>query len=119
MTSKPKLNQPDVETTTTIPNITIEKEKNLELAKQLGIDLTSLTPQPSKLEQCIKEWEDRNFIVENDKLYIFLNHMQHNLSIVIVKNEIKYHVFYGYISLELNELLTQTLKTLEVENNAK
>ena len=25
MTSKPKLNQPDVETTTTIPNITIEK----------------------------------------------------------------------------------------------
>ena len=90
------------------------KKQNLELTKQCGIDLT---PQPSKLEQCIKEWEERGFIVENDEFYIFLNHEQYGISMVINKKERKYHIYFGYISLELNELLNKTLKAMEKMKN--
>ena len=65
------------------------------------------------LKKCIKEWEERGFIVNNNDFYIFLHHEQHCVSMVIEKKEMKYHTYYGYISLELSELLTQTLKALE------
>ena len=68
------------------------------------------------LSKCIKEWEERGFIVNNNDFYIFLHHEQHCVSMVIEKKEMKYHTYYGYISLELSELLHKTLKALEVEN---
>ena len=70
----------------------------------------------STLLECIKVWVDKGFIVNNNDLYIFLHHEQQGISMFINKEEIKYHTYYGYISLELNELLTKTLKALEVEN---
>lgn len=68
------------------------------------------------LEQCIKEWENKGFIVKNDKDYIFLDYGEYGIGLFIDKREMKYHIFYGYISLELNKLLTKTLKSLEVKN---
>jgi len=68
-------------------------------------------------KQCIKEWEERGFIVENDEFYIFLNHEQYGISMVINKKERKYHIYFGYISLELNELLNKTLKAMEKMKN--
>ena len=69
------------------------------------------------LEECIKEWKEKGFIVNNNDLYIFLHHEQHSISLFINKREIKYHIYNGYISLELNELLSKTLKALVVTNN--
>lgn len=68
-------------------------------------------------EQCIKEWINKGFTVGNNEDYLFLHHEQHSISMFINKKEIKYHIFYGYISLELNELLNKTLKSLEVEDD--
>jgi len=91
-------------------NVTPENIREVLLTGQM------FRNQPT-LDDCIKKWEEKEFIVENDEFYIFLNHRQHNLSMVINKKEIKYHIYFGYISLELNELLTQTLKAIEVEND--
>ena len=71
--------------------------------------------QPT-LEECIKDWEEKGFIVDNNKFCIHLEHIQYQGDMFIHKEEKKYHVHYGYISLELNELLTKTLKALEVED---
>jgi hypothetical protein len=46
---------------------------------------------------------------------MFLHHEQYGINMVIDKKEIKYHTYFGYISLELNELLTKILKALEVD----
>jgi hypothetical protein len=86
----------------------------LGLTKRNKDKLKELTHQPT-LSECIKEWEDRGFIVNNNELYIFLYHEQYGISMFINKKEIKYHVYHGYISLELNELLNKTLKALEAE----
>lgn len=80
----------------------------LECATELKADPT--------LDECIKEWEEKGFITNNNDLYIFLHHEQHHISLFINKKEINYHIYYGYISLELSELLTKTLKALEVED---
>jgi hypothetical protein len=71
------------------------------------------------LSECIKKWEEKGFIVENDEFYMFLNHEQYGISMVINKKETKYHIYFGYISLELNELLNKTLKALEVKKDDK
>ena len=118
MTNKPKLNQPDVETTftTTGESLTINMTIPMKQFKDIFVTGTSVINQQPSLtfSECIKKWEEKGFMVENDEFYIFLNHRQHNLNIVINKKETKYHTYYGYISLELSELLTQTLKALEV-----
>lgn len=115
MTNKPKLNQPDVEPTTTLPNITIEKEKNLELIKQLGIELTSLTPQPSKLEQCIKEWEERGWKVEIRESAINIDYMKFGrISGILIYKAIKeVRILYENLHYEEFHLLSKTLKALE------
>lgn len=68
--------------------------------------------QPT-LEEVKKEWEERGFIVNNNEFYIFLHHEQYGISMFINKKEKKYHVYSGYISLKLNELLTKTFRALD------
>jgi hypothetical protein len=91
-------------------NVTAENIREILLTGQMFRN-------QSTLSECIKEWEDRGFIVNNNELYIFLHHEQYGISMFINKKEIKYHVYHGYISLELNELLNKTLKALEVEDD--
>lgn len=114
MKSKPKLNQPVVETTTTLPNITIEKEKNLELAKRCGIDLT---PQPSKFEQCIKEWENRgwNYYKSEHYNWFFVKKEHKEICFDCDKNNYECESFFE-IDLELNALIVKTLKAMENNN---
>jgi hypothetical protein len=85
-----------------------------EILREVLLTGQMFRKQPT-LSQCIKEWEEREFIVNNNELYIFLHHEQYGISMFINKKEIKYHVYHGYISLELNELLNKTLKALEVK----
>jgi hypothetical protein len=94
------------------------KRSSLDIIEPLNI-IRELTKEQTTLLECIKEWEERGFIVNNNELYIFLHHEQYGISMFINKKEINYHVYYGYISLELNELLNKTLKALDVEKNIK
>ena len=136
--NKPKLNQPDVELTTTfngmdIPeslnvNVTIPSDMLKDFINQQSIlEEYNVTPEILRevlltgqmfrnqltFDECIKELEDKGFIIENDEFYMFLHHEQYSINMVIDKKEIKYHTYFGYISLELNELLTKTLRALE------
>jgi hypothetical protein len=91
------------------------KRSSLDIIEPLNI-IRALTKEQSNptFDECIKEWEDKGFTVEHDEDYLFLRHEQHRISMFINKREIQYHVFYGYITLKLNELLNKTLKALEV-----
>lgn len=69
--------------------------------------------KPLTLDECIKEWEEKEYIVNNNESSIFLHHEQHMVSLYISKEKKEYFIYSGYISLELNELLSKTLKSLE------
>lgn len=83
------------------------------VGKELDVlqELVDQTKTPT-LEEVKKEWEERGFIVNNNEFYIFLHHEQYGISLFINKKEKNYHIYYGYISLELNELLTKTFRAL-------
>ena len=57
MVSKPKLNQPDVETTTTIPNITIEKATPEQFISGVKGYMEILECENEELKERIKENE--------------------------------------------------------------
>lgn len=91
-------------------------QKELTSGQIICLECANKLKAKPTLEEVLKEWEEKGYIVNNNKFSIFLHHEQHSLSLFINKEEKKYHIYYGYISLELNELLSKTLKALEVEN---
>lgn len=126
MVNKPKLNIPDVETTTTFTatgeSLTINMTIPTKQFKDIFVTGTSVVDQQHNFtfSECIKKLEEKGFIVNNkSEFYMFLDHEQHHISMFIHKQDIKYHIYYGYISLELNELLTQTLKVLKEMEDEK
>ena len=87
------------------------KNKNLELAKELGIDLS---PQPTPLEKCIKEWEDRGFNVIVEKYRIKLlkqideEYLYKRTKCIKIYIYQKYYSCDAWLSFEEHYLLTKT-----------
>ena len=136
-----KLNQPDVETTTTNSLIDQQaivdfKRNNTELYPykygeikiepnvityngKIYIAIDSLNPT---FEEVKKEWEEKGFEVENNDKSISFRNTKLNTDIYIdkVSKDIQICVcHYNYaqtISFDLHNLLTKTIRALEVEN---
>lgn len=76
-----------------------------------------------KLEECIKEWEEKGFEVENNDKSISFRNTKLNIDIYVdkISKEVQICVcHYNYaqtISFEFHNLLSKTLKTLEVEDD--
>lgn len=75
------------------------------------------------LSECIKEWEEKGFIVNNqfkDYQYYTISSGYFDMEdifIYISLNSVNefYYSLEGHLNIELNELLAKTLKALEVE----
>lgn len=122
MTNKPKLNQPDVESTITSPigeslniNFTIpSKQFEQVFEKDTNIEKRNLT-----LEEVKKEWEELGYkIYFNDAFVCFVNKIK-TISIFKVHNAYSYTCYandatksYEYILLKEHQLLTKTFKAL-------
>lgn len=122
MTSKPKLNQPDVESTITSPigeslniNFTIpSKQFEQVFEKDTNIEKRNLT-----LEEVKKEWEELGYkIYFNDEFVCFVNKIK-TILIFKVHNAYSYTCYandatksYEYILLKEHQLLTKTFKAL-------
>lgn len=138
MTTKPKLNQPDVETTVTQPNLTIEKatpeqfisgvkgyierlenenERLKRIVRENEYTIKTYFKQPT-LSDCIKEWESRGWTYSKSKPFNWLIVEKNYKKIIFDGDEINYSCAKEFdIDLELNDLITKTLKALEVEDD--
>lgn len=96
----------------------------LGLTKRNKDKLKELTHQPA-LSECIKEWEDRGFVVVNNSLnYLYIRNYDKNIKVLFGKFELSYKVedFYEdslVVSYELHNLICKTLKALENNNETK
>lgn len=98
------------------------ERSSLDIVEPLNV-IKKLTKQQSNstLSECIKEWEDRGFVYENNDKRIYFANEKENILIYIQK-ELKdvtisvYHYNYAQtISFDLYNLIHKTLKALEVE----
>ena len=99
--------------------------KSKEVFMQYCDDIEQeLTQQPT-LSDCIKEWEEKGFKVENNDKRISFENKKENTVIYVDKKikEVQICVFhYNYaqnISFDLHNLIHKTLKALEVQNNER
>ena len=119
MTSKPKLNQPDVESTITSPigeslniNYTIpSKQFEQVFEKDTNIEKRNLT-----LEEVKKEWEDLGYIWIKGHNYICLrsdfDELYAKKEIRIILYAKQYYKVSGLLTLQEHQLLTKTFKAL-------
>lgn len=121
MTSKPKLNQPDVESTITSPigeslniNFTIpSKQFEQVFEKDTNIEKRNLT-----LEAVKKEWEELGYVWKETNKWILLDNNIEEKTIRIYKSFKLYHVkalgenYFEIVSFALHQLLTKTFKAL-------
>lgn len=121
MTSKPKLNQPDVESTITSPigeslniNFTIpSKQFEQVFEKDTNIEKRNIT-----LEEVKKEWEELGYewIDKNDGL-INIKHKKDKTKDILIYTSSKEYISIWTLSFQENQLLTKTFKALEGECN--
>ena len=75
--------------------------------------------KPLTLEECIQEWEERGWKYYYDDYYnwhCFTNKRVKNIIKIDDKDNRYWTSKMVFIDIELNELLSKTLKALEVEN---
>lgn len=131
MVIKPKLNQPDVKTTTTFTgeSITINMTIPTKQFKDIFVTGTSVIDQQSNptLSECIKEWKTRRWKVEilkdekNKDISIYGTREQSKYYYEMFKVSAKLKVMSldGVFTLDMIYLLINTLKALEVENDTR
>lgn len=118
MISKPKLNQPDVEiTTTTIgESITINKTIPSKQFKDIFVTGTSIEKYAPNLEEVKKEWEDNGFEIiscSKERFEIYKNWIEkgmHTSAKVVID---KYLYIVGEFSNKYIQLLTKTFRAME------
>lgn len=116
MTSKPKLNQPDVESTITSPigeslniNFTIpSKQFEQVFEKDTNIEKRNVT-----LEEVKKEWNNIGWDYKTIDEYVLLINKKDKEKRIIINDILKrYFVAKGYITFQEHQLLTKTFKAL-------
>ena len=112
--SKPKLNDPDVEiTTTTIgESITINKTIPSKQFKDIFVTDTAVREIYPTLEQVKKEWEELGYEWKEDEFYITLRPSNSGCWLSITKKRKNYLMSGTHISFEIHQLLTKTFRAL-------
>ena len=100
------------------------KRSSLDIIEPLNI-IRALTKEQSNptLSDCIKEWEEREFMVTEYARGLLIESKKYDLTIDICKANLIYEIsdYFesnpAFMTPELHHLLTKTLKALEVEND--
>lgn len=110
--NKPKLNQPDVEQTTTfnneIDNIPFGKTYSIEEYREL----IRTRPAYPTLEEVKQEWEDDNYMWKENLEFIHIINNETWATFVINKIKKEYFVPTGTIPLKIHNRLTKTFIAL-------
>ena len=88
-----------------------------EILREVLLTCQMFRNQPT-LSECIKEWEDRGWTYSKSKPFNWFIVEKNYKKIIFDGYEVNYSCAKEFdIDLELNDLITKTLKALEVEND--
>lgn len=114
--NKPKLNQPDVEQTTTIGIFSNNINKSMGITVDKNGFAIPQTKSPT-LEEVKKEWEELGYDIYQERYFIAIKSKTKKMEIII-NSKNKYYFkrdddnFWETITIQEHKLLTKTFKAL-------